>query len=141
MNLFAEFESEPQQDITRVGLSFPLAVFNNKSQEKRIASLQASRSQLRIDNETKRLNIELKRLNNERKSLQKLIVKNENILTSEVELLDMFQNAYKIANINLLQLQDIKNKVIMTKKSLIQIKTALNQNAIHSNYNQGHYND
>ncbi len=141
MNVFAEYESEPEQDITRVGFNIPLAFFNQKKEEMSIASLQASRSQLLIDNETKRLNIELKRLQKERSSLEKLKMKNEEILNSELELLKMFQNGYKIASINLLQLQDIKNKVIFTKRSLIQINTALNQNAITSNYNQGLYND
>ena len=57
------------------------------------------------------------------------------------ELLKMFEEGYKIANINLLELQDIKNKVIETKERLIQIKTALNQNAIITNYMQGNYNE
>jgi cobalt-zinc-cadmium efflux system outer membrane protein len=60
---------------------------------------------------------------------------------TQIELLNMFQDAYKIANINLLELQDIKNKVIETKQRLIKIQTALNQNAIISNYIQGSYNE
>lgn len=140
-SIFAEYESEPEQDITRLGVNFPLAFFNTKSEEKRIATLQASRSQLLIENETKRLEIEANRLQKERISLEKLRLKNEEILKSETELLTMFQNGYKIANVNLLQLQNIKNKVISTKRNLIKINTALNQNAIIANYNQGSYND
>ena len=141
MNVFAEFEAEPEQDITRVGISFPLAFFNTKSEEKQIATLQANRAQLLLNNQTKRLSIEQIRLTKQRISLQKQQAKNEEILTSETELLEMFKNAYKIANINLLQLQDIKNKVISTKRNLILIKSALDQNTIITNYNQGLYND
>lgn len=141
INVFAEYESEPDQDITRVGVNFPLAFFDTKSEEKRIASLQASRSQLLIDHESKGLEIEVSRVQKERTSLEKLRLKNEEIIKSEIELLTMFQNGYKISNTNLLQLQDIKNRVISTKRNLIKINSALNKNAIISNYNQGLYND
>ncbi|MCF6309535.1 MAG: TolC family protein [Sulfurimonas sp.] len=141
INIFAEFESEPEQDITRVGINFPLAVFNTKSQEVQIAKLQSNRASLLIDNQKTKLSIEMSRLQKERDSLAVLKSKNQEILTGEEELLKMFQNGYKIANINLLQLQDIKNKVISTKRSLIKIKTALDKNTITQNYNQGQYND
>jgi len=141
MNVFAEFESEPDQDITRFGVNFPLAIFNTKSQEVQIAKLQSEKASLLIDNQETKLNITMSRLQKERASLEILQSKNQEILSSEIELLKMFQDGYKIANINLLQLQDIKNKVISTKKSLIQIKTALDKNAIIQNYNQGQYND
>jgi len=141
INIFAEFESEPDQDITRVGVNFPLAVFNTKSQEKQIAKLQSSKAQLLIQNQETKLNITMSRLQKERLSLELLQSKNQEILVSEEELLKMFQDGYKIANINLLQLQDIKNKVISTKRALIQTKTALDKNTITQNYNQGQYND
>jgi len=141
MEVFAEFESESEQDITRVGISIPLAVFNTKSQELSIAKLENKRLGLLIDNEEKTISITHTRLNKERLSYKNLYTKNEAILGSQEELLKMFQNGYKIANINLLQLQDIKNRVISTKRALIQIKTALDKNAVLLNYNQGKYND
>ncbi|MCW8954549.1 MAG: TolC family protein [Sulfurimonas sp.] len=141
MNLFTEYESEPEQDIIRVGLSFPLVIFNQKSQERRIANLQASRSELLVKNEKTRVEIENTKLQKEYFSLKKLSVQNENILKKELELLKMFEEGYKISNINLLELEDIKNRVISTKESLIKIKTALNQNAINRNYLQGNYNE
>jgi len=141
INIFAEFESEPEQNITRFGVNFPLAIFNTKSQEKQIAKLQSSKAQLLIQNQEIKLNITMSRLKKERRSLETLKSKNQEILVSEEELLKMFQDAYKIATINLLQVQDIKNKVISTKRALIQIKMALDKNAITQNYNQGQYND
>lgn len=141
MNVFIEYEKEPAQDITRIGLNFPLAFFNKKTEEKKIATLEANRAKLLINNESKHLKIEAKKLEKEHIILENLYLKNREILKSEIELLDMFQNAYKIANVNLLQLQDIKNRAIATQRNLIQINTALNQNAITRNYNQGLYND
>ncbi|MDF1881331.1 TolC family protein [Sulfurimonas sp. MAG313] len=141
MNVFGEFESEPNQDIMRFGMNFPLAVFNTKSQEKNIAKLQAAKSEFLYNNETRRLAMQDKRLKNEHSSLQKQEEANKQILQTELELLKMYEDGYKIASFNLLQLQDIKNKVIQTKERLIQITSALNQNAITQNYNQGNYND
>ena len=141
MNLFAELENEPEQDVARIGLNFPLAFFNDKSQEKRISTLQASRTELLIKNEKSRLNIELIKLQKERQALLKLSKNSDKTLRTQLELLKMYEDGYKISNINLLQLQDIKNRVIQTKRALIQIYTALNQNAIYTNYTQGNYNE
>jgi cobalt-zinc-cadmium efflux system outer membrane protein len=141
INLFAEIENEPEQDVFRVGVNFPLAFFNDKSQEKTIAMLQASRSELLMKNENTRLNMDFQRLKKERKSLLELNMNNKKILKTQLKLLKMYEDGYKISNINLLQLQDIKNKVIQTKRTLIQIHTALNQNAIYTNFYQGTYNE
>lgn len=141
VNLFAEFENEPDQNIYRAGVNIPLAFFNNKSEEKSIANLQITRSKLLIKNEQSRLNMELTRLKKEREYLKKLHKKSETILNTQIKLLKMYRDGYKIANISLLQLQDIKNKVILTKKMIIKTNTALNQNAIYTNYNQGNYNE
>ncbi len=141
IDLYAEAESESDQSIIRAGVNLPLTLWSNNSQEKAIASLQANRSELLIQNETNYLNMELNRLQKERNTLLKLIKSSEKIIKTELILLSIYEDGYKIANINLLQLQDIKNKVIKTKRALILLKTALNQNAIYTNYNQGNYND
>lgn len=141
MSLYAEYESEPEQDITRIGVNLPLAFFNTKSQEKQIARLEADKADLLIQNKNMQLDIENSRLQKQKQTLTRLKNKNTKVLKTEIELLKMFEEGYKIANINLLELQDIKNKVIETKERLIQIKTALNQNAIITNYMQGNYNE
>lgn len=141
MNLFAEYESEPEQDIARAGVKLPLAFFNTKSQEKQIARLEADKVDLLIQNKNTQLDLESHRLQKQKQKLMRLKEQNTEVLKTEIELLKMFEEGYKIANINLLELQDIKNKVIETKERLIQIKTALNQNAITTNYMQGSYNE
>lgn len=141
MSVFAEYESEPEQDITRVGINFPLAFFNDKTQERTIAMLKSSATELLINNEIKKLQLDNKRLKQARIFLKKQNSANKSILDDEMELLKMFQDGYKIANINLLQLQDIKNKIVSTKRNLINIKIALDNNAIITNYNKGEYND
>ena len=141
INVYAAYEKEPDQRIVRAGVDIPLALFNTRSQEKQIATLESKKSELLIKNENKRLNIETTRLQKERTTLKKLQSQYKQVLISELELLKMFEDGYKIANINLLELQDIKNKMIASKKHIIDIKTALNKNAILTNYIQGNYNE
>jgi cobalt-zinc-cadmium efflux system outer membrane protein len=141
INLYAELQNESDQDAFRIGINFPLAIFNDKSQEKSIQTLKVSRSELLIKNEKNHLVMDFKRLKKERLFLTKLIQSHEKILNTQLELLKMYEDGYKISNINLLKLQNINNRVIKTKKSLIQIHTALNQNAIYMNYYKGNYNE
>jgi cobalt-zinc-cadmium efflux system outer membrane protein len=141
INVYADYEKEPNQRIVRAGVNIPLALFNTKSEEKQISALEAKKSEFLIKNENKRLNIEKTRLQKERASLKKVESKYKKMLIGELELLNMFEDGYKIASINLLELQDVKNKVIESKKYLIDIKTSLDKNTILTNYIQGNYNE
>lgn len=118
-----------------------MALFNTKSQEKQIAKLEADKAELLIKNEDAKVKIEIIRLQKQRDLLGVLKSKNEQTLKTQIKLLAMFEEAYKIANINLLELQNIKNSVIKTKESLVKIDTALNQNTITTNYISGAYNE
>ncbi len=141
MSFVGEYEKEPDQEIFRFGASIPLAFFNTKTQEKQIATLEAQRNEMLNTNAQNQLSIELKRLNFESEALAKLQEIDEEILKDEKELLKMYESGYKIANINLLALQDAKSRLIETKERLIKIKIERDRNAIIQNYLQGNYND
>ncbi|MDD2448263.1 MAG: TolC family protein [Sulfurimonas sp.] len=141
IDLSAEYESEPDQDIFRVGASIPLTIFNSSKEERQIAKLEADKATLLIQNQETKLSIEMSRLQKQRDLLLLLKSNNEEILKTQIELLEMFEDGYKIASVNLLELQNIKNRVIKTKESLIKIETAQNQNIITNNYLVGAYND
>ena len=141
MSLIGEYEKEPDQDIFRFGASIPLAFFNTKSQERQIATLEASRSEMLTENVKNQVKIEQKRLHYEAEGLKKLLDIDTDILVDEQELLTMYEEGYKIANVNLLALQDVKARLIETKERLIKIKIELDRNAIIQNYLQGNYND
>ena len=141
VNVYAELEKEPNQDIARLGVNIPLAIFNTKAQEKQLSILESKKAKLLIKNEQNRVKIELSRLTKERQALLNMELKYEKLLQSETELLLMFQEGYKIASINLLQLQDIKNRVIGSEQMLINITSALDKNAILTNYIQGNNNE
>lgn len=141
VNLNAEFEKEPEQDIYRVGVGIPLAIFNKKDEESSIAMLEAKQLSHLSALEKKSINLQLKQLSFENSALLDLKKSNEKILKDEEELLGMFQEGYKIANVNLLELQDIKNRLIKTQEQLINIRTAQERNIITQNYLLGDYNE
>ena len=141
IDLFAEYEKEPLQDINRVGVSIPLMLFNDKSEERQIAKLNAYNTELMMEQSTNQQNMEQRRLKQEIAYLERLQQSRQKILRTELELLGMFEESYKISKINLLELQNIKNKVIATKKELIDLSTNLQSNIINLNYLQGTYNE
>lgn len=141
VNLNAEFEKEPEQNIYRVGVAIPIAIFNKKDEESSIATLEAKQLSHLSAIEEKSINLELKQLSFENSALLNLKKSNEKILKDEEELLGMFQEGYKIANVNLLELQDIKNRLIRTQEQLINIRTAQERNIITQNYLLGDYNE
>lgn len=141
IDMMAEYENEPDQNIMRIGASIPLAIFNTSREEMQIAKLEADKTELLIENENAKISIENIKLKKQRGLLLLLKSKNKETLKTQTKLLKMFEDGYKIASINLLELQNIKNRVIKTKESLIKIDTALNQNAIITNYISGAYNE
>ena len=141
MAVKAEYEKEPNEDIFRVGVVVPLAIFKSKKEEQRISSLELDRVGFELKRNSDKITLKIKKLHEEKILLQKLRAKNEQTLKTQEELLLMFEDSYKIANINLLELQDIKNRVIDTKKSLIKIKSTMDTNAINTNYTLGVYNE
>ena len=141
VDIYGEFESEPDQSIARVGVDIPLAVFNTKSQERTIAKLQAKKSELISENINTTLNIKLKELAKSIESLNGLQLSTSELLTSQKELLLMYEDAYKIASIDLIELQVIKNRMIETKEDAIKIELSKEQNIIQHNFLTGEYNE
>ena len=141
VNLYGEFEQEPDQSIARVGVDIPLVIFNTKSQEKQIAKLEADRVELLTQNLQEQLNFKLRELENSIDTLSEVQKTSEELLASQKELLGMYEEGYKIANINLLELQTIKNQLIQTKENLLNITLKKELNIIEHNYLTGTYNE
>ena len=85
--------------------------------------------------------MEYERLVKERKLLDDLKVENENVLKLQMESLKMLIEKLKISQISILDIQNSKAKLIQTMTDIVNIDTALNQNAISINYITGEYND
>lgn len=141
INLNGEFEQEPNQSIARVSVDIPLVIFNTKSQEKEIAKLQASKAEFMTENLSQQVEFKLRELKNAVTTLKEVEKTSQELLASQKELLSMYEEGYKIANINLIELQTIKNQLIQTKENLLSTTLTKELNIIQYNFLTGTYND
>jgi len=140
-NLYAGMEKEPDQSILRFGLNIPLAIHNDRSEERMLAKLKMQQTQL----DTEQLNINtrsqkqmikaaIRELSNQYYALRTL-------QKEQQELTTLLQEGYKIAKGSLFQLMSAKNKLIQTKKALLQTQKMINDQKIALRFLQGDYND
>jgi len=141
INLYGEFEQEPDQSIARVGVAIPLAIFNTKSQERRVAQLEAKKVSLITENISNAKKMKLRELAKSLSILKSLHESSQKLLSSQEELLKIYEEAYKVANIDLIELQMIKNQMILTKEKIIKIKQKQEQKIVEHNLLTGEYND
>jgi len=141
MNLYAAYEAEPDQSIARVGMNIPLALFNTKKEEKKIVALQAKQSAFLLQNQKTAFSFTLERLTKELQILGAVVNSTQDLYNAQKELLKMYEDGYKIANINLLELQNIKNQMIQTKEKKIMLENKINKNIVMYNYEVGEYNE
>ena len=140
-DLYTEMEKEPDQSILRLGISIPLSLHHDKSEERALAKLQMQ--QLKLDSEQLSLNLKsqkqmlkasVKELSLQYNSL-KMLQKDQHSLTA------LLEEGYKIAQGSLFQLMNAKNRLIQTGKSLLQTQKIINNQKIQLRFLQGDYND
>jgi len=141
VGVFTEYEKEPDQNIYRAGVSIPLPIFNTKREEKSIQELQIRQNALFFKAQNDRLGLRKKSLLKEITSLETLLQQRKENLKNAQELLEMYQDAYAIANVNLLELYEIKNRRIATQEEIISLQSQINRSTIEYNYLQGAYNE
>ncbi len=141
INLGFGYEREIEQDIMRLSLDLPLPLFDTKQQSVELAKLEAKQASLLHKSLQDRLLKEERYLLQEASLLERSLRANEKIRQDEQELLEMFSRGYKLASLNLLELQDVKNRLLKTEEQIINIKTAKSLNTINLNYIKGAYNE
>lgn len=137
VSFFSELETEPSEDIFRVGVSIALPMFNQKSEEKQLAKIEQANAKLLFKSQEKSLKIEIEQLKNERAMLEGLLVDHEGLRVEQNELLETYKRGYGIAKINLLEVQMTKQSLIDNEESIIKIKMAIERNIVKMNYLKG----
>jgi len=139
--LNTELEKEPDQSIFRVGVSIPLAINHNRSEERMLAKLQQNQVAL----ERRQLTVTLKH--------QKLMLKSaireltaqyhalQSLQKEQKELTALLQEGYTISKGSLFELMTAKNRLIQTRKALLQTQKTINEKKIALRFLQGAYND
>ncbi len=140
-NLYAGIEKEPDQSILRVGLNIPLTINNDRSEERMLAKLKMQ--QTRLDTEQLSINVR------SQKQMIKAAIRElsgqyyalRTLQKEQQELTTLLQEGYKIAKGSLFQLMSAKNKLIQTRKALLQTQKMINDQKIALRFLQGDYND
>jgi len=140
-SLFSELEKEPDQSIARVGIEVELPLFNQRSEERALATihrrqLQIDREQLQLTQRIQKRSIthSISQLYQEYKALK--------ILTKEQsEVLGLLEEGYRISKGSLLELMVAKQRVLETQKRVLDTQKEFNLKNIELNYLKGKYND
>ena len=140
-DLIYSYSEEPDQIVNQVGISLPSPIFNIKSEEGKIAKLEAMKMNLLVNKEKQQALMEYEKLVKERVLLEDLKKKNETVLKLQLDALEISMEKLKMFKISIFDIQNSKIKLIQTMTDIINIETALNQNAISINYIQGEHND
>jgi outer membrane protein TolC len=140
-DLYAGVEQEPDQGIVRVGVNIPLSINNDRSEERMLAKLKMHQTQLEseqleinVHSQKQMFKAAIRELSNQYHTL-KILQKEQQELTS------LLQEGYKIAKGSLFQLMAAKNKLIQTRKALLQTHKMINEQKIALRFLQGDYND
>jgi len=140
-NLYTQIEKEPDQSILRFGLNIPLAIHNDRSEERMLAKLKMQQTQLdaeqlniNIRSQKQMIKAAIRELSNQYDALRTL-------QKEQQELTTLLQEGYKIAKGSLFQLMTAKNKLIQTRKALLQTHKMINDQKIALRFLQGDYND
>jgi len=140
-DLYAGMEKEPYQSILRVGLNVPLSLHNDRSEERMLAKLKMQQTAL----ESEQLSINTRSQKQMYKAgIRELSAQYHALKTlqkEQQELTSLLQEGYTLAKGSLFQLMTAKNKLIQTRKALLQTQKMINDQKIALRFLQGDYND
>ena len=141
IEVFSEIEAEPDQDIFRVGVSIPLPVFNNKSEEKQLAKLKLNNQKLRFLKQERALKLEIEQLKEEIALEEQTKSSYMSLLAEQEKLLALYEEGYRVAKVNLFKLNSLKQELLVNKEQILESGFAIEQKNIKIAYLQGAYNE
>ncbi len=141
IELFGELEREPDQDIQRIGIALSLPLFNTNKQKSELLKIRANQSALLLKELKIKEQLEIKTLQKNISNLGEQYKASKKQQIKLNKLLELFEDGYKISKGSLLELIDVKNRVIKKQIKLLQIQKESNLKQIQLNFIQGKYND
>jgi len=140
-DVYAGMEKEPDQSILRFGISIPLPLHHDRSEERMLSKLKMQ--QLKLDSEQLSLNVSTQK-QMLKASIKELAVQYRSLRVlqkEQQELAALLKEGYTIAQGSLFQLMNAKGRLIQTRKRLLQTQRMINDQKIELHFLQGHYND
>ncbi len=141
IEVFSEIETEPEQDVFRVGVSIALPIFNNKSEEKQLAKLKLNNQKLVFSTQERVLKLEVEQLQIEIRLEEETKRSYLILLRKQEKLLDMYKQGYRVAKVNLLKLNNLKKELLLNKEQILERGFAIEQKNIKISYLQGAYSE
>ncbi len=140
-DISAGYEKEPEDKIISIGASVDLPIFGVNREKEQLSRIKANQNRIFLNQLEIKQNLQktllqssLKTLTNQHKGLQTQQIEQE-------KLLKLYEEGYKISKGSLLELIEVKNTLLQTSKSLLDIKQEANLKQIELNYIQGNYNE
>lgn len=141
IEFYSEIEREPDQDIIRFGLSLPLAISHTKAEEKQLAKIELQRQKFTFQAQEKSLRLELEQLKKEIVLDQEMIEHYETVLKEQQELLKIYEQGYRIAKVNLLKLNTLKQTLLSNKEQRLEHQFMIEEKQIKIAYLKGADNE
>lgn len=141
VEFFSELEREPDQDIFRIGISIDLPTFNINNEERQLEKIKIANEVLTLSSKKRRLDLNVQQLKRKNSQLEALKFSHESLTHSQKELFHMYQESYRIAKVNLLKLQKIKEQIVLNQEKILDSNFAIEENNIKINYLQGVYSE
>lgn len=137
VKLYSEIEREPNEDIIRFGLSLPLAISHTKAEEKQLAKIELQKQRFTFQAQKKAFRLELEQLKKEIVLDQEMIEHYETLLKEQQELLKIYEQGYRIAKVNLLKLNTLKQTLLSNKEKRIERQFMIEEKQIKIAYLKG----
>jgi len=139
--IFGEYEDEPDGDIARVGVAFSLPLFKQNSKEAEFAKIEATQIALMKKAKEIEQKVKVRYLKNSISILKQQFLSLKEQLKKQQQLLELFEEGYKISKGTLLELIEVKNRLIDQKAKLFYTQKEANIKQIELNFIKGRYND
>lgn len=141
IDISAGYEKEPDDKILSLGASISLPIFTTSKEQAKLASIKQRQNsykleQLKISEELQKEAF-LKSLSTLKEQYSSLLTQQD----AQERLLNLYQEGYKISKGSLLELIDVKNRLLQTSKNLLDTNRDTNLQRIQLNYIQGTYNE
>ncbi len=140
-DVYGGIEQESEQSILRIGVNIPLNIYHDRKQERMLSKLKMQ--QVALDKEQLAMTIDSQKqmIKSALKELYQQYMSLKSLQKEQEELTLLLTKGYKIAKGSLFQLMTAKNKLIQTKKALLQTHKIINIQKITLRFLQGGYND
>ncbi len=141
IDILAGYEKEPDDKILSLGASITLPIFTTSKEISGLARIKQRQNaykleQLKISEKLQKKAL-LKSLSTLKEQYSSLLTQQE----AQKNLLNLYQEGYKISKGSLLELIDVKNRLLQTSKDLLDTNRDANMQRIQLNYIQGTYNE